>query len=84
MLRHSSHLAPQGTKKQTTVAARSKNRKWYASDPHFRLEEVVGLTGFVIIHVFIASLSPAKGERNQMVNTKFTRPVNEMPMSISG
>ena len=41
----------------------------------------MGLTGFVIIHVFIASFSPAQGERNQMVNTKFTRPVNEMPMS---
>ena len=47
------------------------------------LEKVVGLTGFVIIHVFIASFSPAQGERNQMVNTKFTRPVNEMPMSTS-
>ena len=35
----------------------------------------------MIIHVFIASFSPAQGERNQMVNTKFTRPVNEMPMS---
>ena len=46
-----------------------------------QLEKVVGLTGFVIIHVFIASFSPAQGERNQMVNTKFTRPVNEMPMS---
>ena len=46
------------------------------------LEKVVGLTGFVIIPVFIASLSPAQGERNQMVYTKFTRPVNEMPMSI--
>ena len=45
-------------------------------------EKVLGLTGFVIIHVFIASFSPAQGERNQMVNTKFTRPVNEMPMSI--
>ena len=42
----------------------------------------MGLTGFVIIHVFIASFSPAQGERNQMVNTKFTRPVNAMPMSI--
>ena len=47
----------------------------------YDLEKVVGLTGFVIIHVFIASFSPAQGERNQMVNTKFTRPVNEMPMS---
>ena len=45
------------------------------------LEKVVGLTGFVIIHVFIASFSPAQGERNQMVNAKFTRPVNAMPMS---
>ena len=43
--------------------------------------KVVGLTGFVIIPVFIASFSPARGERNQMVNTKFTRPVNAMPMS---
>ena len=43
-----------------------------------RLEKVVRLTGFVIIHVFIASFSPA---RNQMVNTEFTRPVNEMPIS---
>ena len=25
--------------------------------------------------------SPAQGERNQMVNAKFTRPVNVMPMS---
>ena len=41
----------------------------------------MGLTGFVIIHVFIASFSPAQGERNQMVNAKFTRPVNAMPMS---
>ena len=49
----------------------------------FHLEKVVGLTGFVIIHVFIASFSPAQGERNQMVDTKFTRPVNEMPMSSS-
>ena len=46
-------------------------------------EKVVGLTGFVIIHVIITSFSPAQGERNQMVNTKFTRPVNEMPMSTS-
>ena len=45
------------------------------------LEKVVGLTGFGVIHVFIASLSPAQGERNQMVNAKFTRPVNAMPMS---
>ena len=45
------------------------------------LEKVVGLTGFVIIHVFIASFSPAHGERNQIVNAKFTRPVNAMPMS---
>ena len=42
----------------------------------------MGLTGFVITYVFIALFSPAQGERNQMVNTKFTRPVNEMPMSI--
>ena len=41
----------------------------------------MGLTDFVIIHVFIESFSPAQGERNQMVNTIFTRPVNEMPMS---
>ena len=41
----------------------------------------MGLTGFVIIHLFIASFSPAQGECNQMVNTEFTRPVNEMPMS---
>ena len=33
------------------------------------LGKVVGLTGFVIIHVLIASFSPAQGERNQMVNT---------------
>ena len=46
---------------------------------HLQLEKVVGLTGFVIIHVFIVSCSPAQGERNQMVNAKFTRPVNEMP-----
>ena len=46
-----------------------------------QLEKVVGLTGFVIIHVFIASRTPAQGERNQMVNAKFTRPVNSMPMS---
>ena len=47
----------------------------------YGVEKVMGLTGFVIIHVFIASFSPAQGARNQMVNTKFTRPVNEMPMS---
>ena len=29
------------------------------------LEKVVGLTSFVIILVFIASFSPAQGERNQ-------------------
>ena len=40
--------------------------------------ESCGLTGFVIIHVFIASL---QGERNKMVSTKLSRPVNEMPMS---
>ena len=45
------------------------------------IEKVVGLTGFVIIHVFIASFSPAQGDRNQMVIAKFTRPVNSMPMS---
>ena len=39
----------------------------------------MGLTGFVIIHVFIATFSPTPGERNKMV--KFTRPVNSMPMS---
>ena len=52
-------------------------------DPDFArgLEKVVGLTGFVIIHAFIASFSPAQGERNQVVNAKFTRPFNEMPMS---
>jgi len=43
--------------------------------------KVVGLTGFVIIHMFIASFSPAQGERNQIVNANFTRPVNAMPMS---
>ena len=43
----------------------------------------MGLTGFVIFHVLIAPFSPAQGERNQVVNTKFTRPVNEMPMSTS-
>ena len=47
----------------------------------YKLEKVVGLTGFVIIHVFIASFSPAQRERNQIVNAKFTRPVNAMPMS---
>ena len=41
----------------------------------------MGLTGFVIIPAFIASFSPAQGEHNQMVNAKFTRPVNAMPMS---
>ena len=46
-----------------------------------RTEKVVGLTGFVIIYVFIASFSPAQGEHNQIVNAKFTRPVNAMPMS---
>ena len=46
-----------------------------------RLEKVVGLTGFVIIHLFIASFSPAQGERNQKVKSKFSRPVNAMPMS---
>ena len=38
------------------------------------------MTGFVIIHVLIALFSPAQGEQNQTVNTKFTRPLNEMPM----
>ena len=47
----------------------------------YAVEKVVGSTGFVIIHVFIASFSPAQGERNLMVNAKFTRPVNAMPMS---
>ena len=47
----------------------------------FEVEKVVGLTGFVIIHVLIASFSPAQGERNQMVIAKFTRLVNAMPMS---
>ena len=46
-----------------------------------QVEKVVGLTGFVIIHVLIASFSPAQGERNQMVIANFTRPVNAMPMS---
>ena len=45
------------------------------------LEKVMGLTGFVIIHVFVASFSPAQGESNQIVNAKFTRPVNALPMS---
>ena len=45
------------------------------------LEKVVGLTGFVIIHVFIASFYPAQGECHLMLNAKFTRPVNAMPMS---
>ena len=48
---------------------------------NLELEKVVGLTAFVIIHVFIASFSPAQGERDQMLNAKFTRPVNAMPMS---
>ena len=48
-----------------------------------RLEKAVELTSFVIINVFIASFSPAQGERNHMVDAKFTRPVNVMPMSIS-
>ena len=43
-------------------------------------EKAVELTGFAIIHVFIATFSPAQGERNQIVNAKFTRPVNEMPI----
>ena len=47
------------------------------------VEKVVGLTDFVIIHVFIAAFSPAQGEHNQIVNAKFTRPVNAMPMSSS-
>ena len=47
------------------------------------IEKVVGLTDFVFIHVFIASFSPAQGEGNQIIKTKFTRTVNEMPMSIS-
>ena len=49
--------------------------------PVIRVDKAVGLTGFVIIHVFIASFSPAQGERNQMVNATFTRPVNAMPKS---
>ena len=55
------------------------------SEHHYKfllqLEKVMGSTGFEIILVFIASFSPAQGERNQMVNAKFTRPVNAMPMS---
>ena len=47
----------------------------------WEVEKVVGLTSFVIIHVFIASFSPPQGERNQMVNAKFTRPLNAIPMS---
>ena len=43
----------------------------------------MGLTGFVIIHVFIVSFSPAQGERNQILNAKFTKPVNAMPLSTS-
>ena len=31
--------------------------------------------------VYCVILSPAQGERNQMVNAKFTRPVNAMPIS---
>ena len=54
-----------------------------ALPPPFRLEKVLGLTGFVIIHVFIMSFSPAQGERNQILNAKLTRPVNAMPMSNS-
>ena len=57
------------------------SKYWLLSQ--LRLEKVIGLTGFVIIHVFIASFSPAQGECNQMVNAKFTRPVNVMPMSSS-
>ena len=33
----------------------------------------MGLTDFVIIHLFIASFSPAQGDCNQMLNVKFTR-----------
>ena len=53
----------------------------FAVSPLLGVEKVVGLTGLVIIHAFIASFSPAQGKHNQMVNTKFTRPVNAMPMS---
>ena len=59
----------------------ARARKGMMLPDRYALEKVVGLTGFVIIHVYIASFSPAQGERNQMVNTKLTRPVNEMPMS---
>ena len=48
--------------------------------PWLGLEKVMGLTGSVIILVFIVSFSPAQGERNQMVSAKFTKPVNAMPM----
>ena len=51
------------------------------SEDKSQLEKVMGLTGLVIIHVFISSFYPAQGERNQMVNAKFTRPVDAMPMS---
>ena len=54
---------------------------FYGTSCHFELGKVVGLTGFVIFHVFIASFSPAQGERNQIANANFTRPVNAMPMS---
>ena len=39
----------------------------------YEIEKGVGLTGFVIIHVLIASFSPAQGEHNQMLNTEFFR-----------
>ena len=67
---------------RTRLLRVAKHDSKLALPPHPELEKVVGLTGFVIIHVFIASFSPVQGECNQMVNTKFTRPVNEMPMSI--
>ena len=72
----------------TSTRAEKQDGKWLFGPAasffgSMLIEKVVGLTGFVIIHVFIASFSPAQGERNLIVNTKFTGPVNEMPKSKS-
>ena len=49
--------------------------------PCFQLVKRGALTGLVSILVFIAPFSPAQGEHYQYVNTKFTRPVDEIRKS---
>ena len=80
MLTRDTRHERRGREKRRNLKA--KLREATHSTRGWATEKVVGLTGFVIIHVFIASFSPAQGEHNQIqVNAKFTRPVNAMPMS---